>query len=283
LQDFLISGSVIQPKDECDIEVRAVNDFGMSTKIIHISAKKVAPEISDFSSNIHKRLDYTPVTLSWKTIHCKEVRIDKIDTVLSANGNYEVNPTEKTKYILTAVGFFDQQTLSEIEIDVVAPSIIDFRYEINIERGIDNVDLFWKTEDAIEVKISPRIGNVDLSGNAYIGINERTDFTITAKGSFNEINKTIQAQPFPIPIIKGIFVPTPIINIASSITLDKLQIPQSLLNSKVPNFNLSIKFDTIEPNYTDLDYRLKKMKELPEKVPLLNSLFNKIFNPSDKN
>ena len=283
LQDLFSNNYLLKPKDECDIEIRAKNDFGETIKTIHIQANKVDPQIYKFSSNTYKRIDHAPVTLSWSTNNCKEVRIDKIGTVLPASGDCNVNPHEKTKYILTAVGFFDQQTLSEVEIDVVAPSIIDFRYEINIERGIDNVDLFWKTEDAIEVKISPRVGNVELSGNAYIGINERTDFTITAKGSFNEINKTIQAQPFPIPIIKGIFVPTPIINITSSITLDKLQIPQSLLNSKSPDFNLSIKFDTIEPNYTDLDYHLKKMNELPQKVPLLNSLFNKIFKPSDKN
>lgn len=283
LQDLFSNNNLIQPKDERNIEIRAVNDFGSTTKIIHINANKVDPLINKFSSNLYKRVDHTPVTLKWITSNCKEVYIDKIDILFPKNGEYDVNPQEKTKYILTAVGFFDQQVLSELEIDIETPEIIDFRYEVNIERGIDNVDLIWQVKNATEAEINPFLGKVDTSGKSHVRINEKQEFRLTVKGIFAETSKIIEAQPFPIPIIKTLFIPTPQFNLTTKIPHDLLVVPEVLLKSFSDNFSNNITFNDAEiPFHVFQENLIIKLPEARQEdsnriFKLFNNLFYKIF------
>jgi serine/threonine protein kinase len=263
--------------DECEVEIKFINDFGETKDSISIKANRIAPSVKKFESSIKKRIDLTPVRLFWETENTKRVTITQLLEELSPNGEIEVNPLEKTTFILTAFGNFDQEITSTLEIDVELAKINLFKYEINIERGIDNVDLFWETENTQEVEISPRIGKVELNGETFIGIVDKTEFTITAKGYFNEVQKTIEAQPFPIPIIKGIFVPTPIVNLENSVPSHLLEIPQSLTNLSNLNLNTSIDFNSVVPNYIDLDTKLPGLSELTNLVPDTSNLFNRIF------
>lgn len=272
-----LTSKLVELDDECEVELLLVNDFGETRNSISISANRIAPVIKTFESSISKRTDLTPVKLVWETKDVKRVLISQVLEELQPNGEVEVNPLEKTTFTLTAFGNFDQEVTSTLEIDVQSAQINLFKYEINIERGIDNVDLFWETENALEVEISPRIGKVDLKGDTFIGIVDRTEFTLTAKGYFNEVTKTIEAQPFPIPIIKGIFIPTPVVNLENTVPGHLLEIPTSLTNLSNLNLNTSIEFDTVMPNFTDLDAKLKPLYDASEVVPKADNLFNRIF------
>ena len=272
-------------KDSSNIELKVSNEFGEATKVIAIKANKIEPTIRFFKSDILERIDLTPVTLSWDTSNAKKVRIFEINNELGITGNIEIDPRENKKIVLTAIGNFDEEVNAEIEITVCSPEIVKFKYEINIEKGIDNIDLFWETENAIEVNISPRIGKVNLKGNTDIGIIEKTDFTITAKGFFNEVSKTIETQPFPIPIIKGIFIPTPILNIEMVIPETNLLIPHIFNNNLNISFNNSISFNDAIPSFTELDSQIDKIKQIENNeinslspTNLFNKLFNKIIN-----
>lgn len=272
--------------DTTNVELKVTNEFGESTKIIAIQANKIEPKIRFFKSNILRRIDLTPVILSWDTNDAKRVRISDINDDLETSGTHEIDPRENKKIILTAIGNFDEEVNAEIDITVCSPEIVKFKYEINIEKGIDNIDLFWETENATEVRISPRIGEVNLNGNTDIGIIEKTDFTITAKGFFNEVSKTIETQPFPIPIIKGIFIPTPILNIEMVIPEANLQVPDILNNNFNLSFNNSISFNDAIPSFTELDNQIKEIKPIENKE--INSisptdLFNNLFKKITKN
>lgn len=272
-----LTNKVVELDDECKVELLLINDFGETRKSITIKANRIAPIIKKFESSISKRTDLTPVKLVWETKDVKRVVISQVIEELLPIGEVEVNPLEKTTYTLKAFGNFDQEVASILEIDVQSAEINLFKYEINIERGIDNVDLFWETENSLEVEISPRVGKVDLNGETYIGIVDRTEFTLTAKGYFNEVSKTIEAQPFPIPIIKGIFVSTPIVNIENTVPEHLLDIPTSLTNLTNLNLNTSIEFNTITPNFTELDSKLKPLYDLSIVLPKYDKLFNRIF------
>lgn len=270
--------------DTTNVELKVSNEFGESTQIIAIQANKIEPKIRFFKSNILERIDLSPVILSWDTDNAKKVRISDINNDLKAFGTYGIDPRENKKVILTAIGNFDQVINAEIEITVCSPKIVKFKYEINIEKGIDNIDLFWQTENAIEVSISPRIGNVSLDGQTEIGILEKTDFTITAKGYFNEVSKTIETQPFPIPIIKGILVPTPILNIEMAIPESNLQLPLILNNNLNISYNNSIEFNNVIPDFIPLEKQMNKFdkidtKEINSNSPtsFFNNIFQKIF------
>lgn len=273
-------------KDSSNVELKVSNEFGESTKVIAIQANKIEPTIRFFKSDIFERIDLTPVILSWVTINAKKVRISEVNDDLGTSGNLEIDPRENKKFILTAIGNFDEEVNAEIEITVCSPKIIEFKYQINIEKGIDNIDLYWQTENATEVSISPRIGNINLKGQTEIGILEKTDFTITAKGFFNEVSKTIETQPFPIPIIKGIFIPTPILNIEMVIPESNLQIPDILNNNLNISFNNSISFNDAIPSFTELDNQIKEIKPIENKEInslLPTNLFNNLFKKITKN
>ncbi len=278
LCDFLLNNKDIELQDTTEVKLTLVNDFGEISEIIKIEAKKVDPIIIQFNSSILKRIDLSPVVLNWITKDVKRVRITTINEDLEPNSNTEVDPKEKTKYILTAFGNFDQEIEKSIEIDVESVEVLHFNYEVNIEKGIDNIEIIWETKNAVNVEISPRVGSVELSGKTSIGIPDRTEFTILAKGYFTETSKTIEAKPFPIPIIKGLFVPTPILNLENHIPEALLQTPNVLQNIPTISINNSIEFNTVIPQYTELDKKLKSIYDNELGIPETRSLIDKIFN-----
>jgi hypothetical protein len=278
LCDFLQKEKSILLNDSTEIRLTFVNDFGESSEVIQIEAIKVDPKIIYFNSSISQRIDLTPVVLSWETKDVTRVRINSISEDLQPNGDTQVEPKEKTTYLLTAFGNFDQTVEKTITVDVESVEILKFNYEINIEKGIDNVDVLWETKNAIEVEIYPRIGIVDLSGQTSVGIPDRTEFILTAKGYFNEKTETIEAKPFPIPIIKGLFIPTPILNLEYHVPQEFLQSPSVFQNIPVISINNSIDFNNVIPQYTELDKKLKTIYDNELGIPETRSIIDKIFN-----
>jgi hypothetical protein len=278
LCDVLQKEKKITLIDSTEVKLTLVNDFGEITEIIKIDAIKVDPKIIDFKSSISQRTDLTPVVLSWETKDVTRVRINSISEDLQPNGDIQVDPKEKTTYLLTAFGNFDQTVEKTVTVDVESVEILKFNYEINIEKGIDNVDVLWETKNAIEVEISPRIGIVDLSGQTSVGIPDRTEFILTAKGYFNEKTETIEAKPFPIPIIKGLFIPTPILNLEYHVPQEFLQTPSVLQNIPAISINNSIDFNTLIPQYSELDKKLKTIYDNELGIPEPRGIIDKIFN-----
>lgn len=245
IQDPLRDFNDLEIPDTTVVTLKVENDFGIVTSELLVSARKVEPKIISFNTNIQKRGDLSPVILSWTTEECKHVTIDFVSGQLPSIGSIEIDPIQKTVIRLIAVGFFGQEVSAELVVDVEEACVNTFNYEINIEKGIDNIDLFWQTTNANEIEISPNIGKVSPSGSISVGISEKTVFTIVARGYFNIVEKTIEAQPFPIPIIKGIFVPTPTLILNSNIPSELLKVPDSLnipvniqMDNKI-NFQLS--------------------------------------------
>lgn len=271
--------------DATNVVLKVANEFGECTKELFIQANKIEPTILFFNSDIIERIELTPVTLSWNTNNTKKVRLSEVNDDLLPSGNFEIDPRENKKITLTAIGNFNEEVNAEIEIKVCTPKIVEFRYEINIEKGIDNIDLFWKTENANQVMISPRIGKVALSDQTEIGIVEKTDFTLTANGYFNKVTKTIETQPFPIPIIKGILIPTPILNIEMAIPESNLQIPLILNNNLKINFNNSISFNDVIPAFTLIEKHINNIDTIESNkinnsspTTYFNTLFKRLTN-----
>lgn len=271
----------ISIEDEQNVTIQLVNDYGISEAKLEIRAVKTEPIILQFESNIYLRTDLSPVLLKWETRDCKEVQI--ANEVLAPLGKLEINPNERSIYKLVAKGFFDQEVSSEITIDVEQVKINLFKYEINIEKGIDNIDVFWETEYAEDVEITPYLGKVELNGSTSIGIIDKTEFTLKAKGYFNEVEKTIKAQPFPIPIIKGLFIPTPIVQIETVISSDLLKVPDILNSPLNMSFNNSINFNNFTPSFVeinkneDLKIEAQQNEEGPKKtLTYFNNLFNQV-------
>jgi serine/threonine protein kinase len=280
LQDVFSNDTKIFLLDETELILKVESDFGAVIEKKTVRANKIDPIVHSFTSDVQQRIDLTPVELSWNISHCKVARLNKSDKDLIPIGKVAVSPEEKTRYILTAIGFFDQTVTADVEVDVITPEINEFWFEVNIEKGINNIDLFWTTSNAIEASIEPFVGNVATSGTTSVGINDKTEFTLTAKGSFSRVIKKIEAQPFPIPIIKGIFIPTPQFNLDVNVPHRLLEVPSILNKNFSVNFSNDIVFKPVIIPFEQFNEKLlaKSLSELKEPPEVGHSFFNNLFN-----
>jgi len=239
-------------QDSSKIVLKTINDFEVVEDFIEIKAIKTEPKISLFEASTLLRNTKSPVILSWLVNSAKEILISGLTDSFSNQGNIDVDPVSKTTYTLTAIGFFDEKITKELTIDVIAPVIKAFTWEINLNEGIDNVDLFWETAEAQSVEITPNVTEVSLSGLAHVPINKETVFKLIAEGLFSSIEKEITAHPFPVPIVKQIFADAPKIEINTNIDFSESNLPQELFSANNIQFSNNVHFNNLEINSTEL-------------------------------
>jgi len=257
-------------QDSSKIVLRAVNDFKSVEEFILIEANKINPEILNFEASTQLRNTKFPVELSWLVKSAKEVSISGLSDSFSLEGNTDVEPVSKTTYTLTAIGFFDEKITKELTIDVVAPIIKAFTWEINLNEGIDNIDLLWETAEAQSVEIIPNVTEKSPSGLAHVPINKETVFKLIARGLFSSVEKEITAHPFPVPIVKQIFAEAPKIEINTNIDFSESNLPKELFSADNIKFSNNVHFNNLEINSTEL----KSSLDFP-KFENENALINK--------
>jgi len=257
-------------KDSSKIVLKTINDFEIIEDFIEIKAIKTEPKISLFEASTELRNTKSPVTLSWLVNSAKEVLISGITDSFSNKGSINVEPVLKTTYTLTAIGFFDEKITKILTIDVIAPIIKAFTWEINLNEGIDNIDLLWETTEAQSVEIIPNVTESSPNGLAHVPINKETVFILIAKGLFSTVEKEITAHPFPVPIVKQIFAVAPKIEINTNIDFSQSNLPKELFSDKNIQFSNNVHFNNLEINSTELIYSLEFPKFKNE-----NALINK--------
>lgn len=264
------------------IQFTAENDFGSPVREIVIDARRIDPKIVAFSSNIQKRVDLSEVILTWESVDSERVVLTGVLGNQAQNGTVTVDPRARTIYKLTAYGNFDQEISSEIEVTVSAPEVLYFTYAINIEKGIDNIDLTWKVADATNVIIEPRVGNVGVEGSTSIGIFETTEFEIHAAGLFGETRKKILTKPFPMPIIRELLVPMPLIKLEYEFDARTLEIPAALLTEREIKFNSSINFRSQQDQFHTTVPEFVQLIQIRSTRPRPSGWFNQIFERINK-
>ena len=248
-------------EDDAKIVLKAVNDFQIIEDFIEIKALKVKPNILEFKASNILRDSVSPIELSWNVANATDVSLTGVLESLPIISNKDVEPITKTTYTLTANGYFEEKTSMDLIVDVLAPTINSFTWEVNLNEGIDNIDLKWETENAESVSVTPKVEDTNPSGLAHVPINSKTTFKLVAKGLFNEIEKEITAHPFPVPIVKQIFAEAPKIEINTNIDFN---LQDNIQFSNNVSFN-NLKIDSSE---------LKKSLEFP-KFENENALINK--------
>ena len=269
--------------DNSIVPLDLVNDFGNSHAKIEIVANKTEPKILKFSSNKFIRDSLDPLTLEWDVENASNIEIVDVNSNLPNNSTINVEPESKTNYRLIAYGNFDQKVESTIEITVIIPEIISFNYEINIEKGIDNVDLHWASKNGISAEIIPMVGSVEPNGSVSKSISEKTTFTLVIKGYFSESSLSIDAKPFPIPIINSLFIPTPDFNLETNFFNSDLGIKEAFVILDPINIDTSINYSNISPNFIALDEKLSHVISEKPKTNYFDSLFHWVSKKQDDN
>ena len=265
----------IKMEDAGEITIELKNDFGVAINSISIEAIKVPPQIISFSPTKFNRDTLDPILLQWETTNTTHVTISSISDDLDSSGEHEVEPIKRTVYELIGHGFFGEQTKSKIEISIIEPEINLFKSIINLDEGIDNVDLTWSTKNAEEVSISPLIGVVNNYGLRHIAIQSPTLFTLKAKGLFSEAVRQLEAHPFPLPTISHLFVESPPIKINADIQIHQKMIDNSFQKINNISFSNPINFSGISVDFHELSPDIIKPEKIHESAKIVS--FSKLF------
>ena len=91
----------------------------------------------------------------------------------------------------------------------------------------------------------------------HVNIYEETNFKLVAKGIFIDKVQEIVTHPFPVPIIKQIFVELPKFEDSVNINLDELKIPRELIEPNKIEFNANLNLPSQLLNSNLLDKGLE--------------------------
>lgn len=263
--------------DESVVQLSLHNEFGTATADIQVTAIKEDPVIDFFVASEDLIKEPTDITLRWNVQKADYVKISSISKQFPTQGETTISPKQPTTITLTAFGAFDQEVQTSLEIKTVLPEIEFLRYEVNLEHGLENVDVSWKVSNATHVEISP-IGPVKTEGLHHLSLLKPTELNLHAKGHFGSVKKSLIAHPFPIPIIETLLTPTPPIEVNLEIPIQAIKIPNNVIDS--------LRFSKLDLSAaTQLPSSLQMQPEisLPETAPppefeISNELLERVKN-----
>ncbi|MEH1009201.1 hypothetical protein VDP25_15790 [Winogradskyella sp. ECml5-4] len=275
------TAEVICKTKENDFEIVAYNLIGNKSESIHINGLQREPLLKSFKVDKSIRNTIEPLLLSWETENVKKVTISSVEGEFSGNSEINIQPEAEQTYKISAYGYFDELIEQELTVDVIKPRIKRFDWEINLNEGINNIDLIWDTENTKEVHMTPKVGVQDSSGLIHVPIREETIFKISAIGLFSTITEEVKAHPFPAPVIKQLFVEIPKMNLSAKIesvslkSFKSLEIPLKNLNAGIPSLQtLELpKFETKNSLIDSFD-----AIEQPSKDFAIHTIFKRIKN-----
>ncbi|REG85317.1 protein kinase family protein [Algoriphagus antarcticus] len=270
--------------EEKDIEVKFHNFYISSTQSIFIRANRRFPKVEFFKSDVSVRKDESPVLLVWSVKDAYKININGVKGLDPSSGEFAVKPIIPTAFKLQCEGGFGEISEAEVFIDLIRPTIKEFSYEVNLDYGLDNIDLKWKTTNAVSIEITPAIGKVNQEGIEHIPIKDETSFTLIVKGLFFTQSKIVKAKPFPLPIVKQLMVEFPKIELNATINLTPLKVPDPLYKYAQIKFQNTVDSLPSEIKYFDgqinFNLRVPDLKcnyeepslELPTKLTYRNLL-----------
>lgn len=223
-----------------------------------VRANKVDPVIHLFNADRSLRENLDPITLKWQVDHAVAIEIRDVKSNLESQGELEVEPNGWIKYTLVAKGAFDQMAEKAVVVDVVHPKMLSFSSKVNLEKGYRNVDIRWEAEFAESVSIEGIGEKLKPKGIGHIDVIEPFRLKAVVRGFFGqEVEESILVEPFPQPVIKSLFVPTP--DMSSTWSLNIPDFNKSLRAtefelSNLPELNLkSFEFGSFELDFSDFE------------------------------
>jgi len=122
-------------------------------------------------------------TLSWRVTNATTLNISGIGAV-QAVGTSSVAPTVTTTYSLSAsnANSSDNATVTVVVNGTTTKVVYCYASPATIIAG-ESSTLYWQTNNATSVSVTPGIGNVGLNGNVAVTPTSTTNYTITASGA----------------------------------------------------------------------------------------------------
>ena len=183
--------------DEYDLYVLAKSLFeaiekGVNIEIVIISTNN---KKSMKLVNLCKRLIDLDAIIYWKvdkSLFVKEDYFAIFDKNYLISSRKQADFQDPEKLLRLKNDFFNGLAISSKKLKLMAGEIdIDFNSDKSIVYVNEEIDLFWNTQNAHEVRITPNIGEVDVKGQYQTVIKESTKFVLEAKNKDHFSKKSI--------------------------------------------------------------------------------------------
>jgi hypothetical protein len=163
------------------------NYGGQSSASVYITTlASTGPTIVSFTASPNSITAGQAATLSWSTLNATSVSISSIGSV-PVNGTDPVSPTVTTTYTLTATNANGSVSATTTVVVNTPQTALTACYASpsNIIAG-ESATLYYTSQNATAVSISPGVGSVGLSGTSVVSPTTSTTYTVTATGAGNQ-------------------------------------------------------------------------------------------------
>jgi hypothetical protein len=224
------------------------------------------PEILQFSVDKPFFVDETPVTASWSVINATSVKLN--DEPVALTGSKVFYSNDLLALSLTAsneAGELEPEIII-VDIDRRSPIIHSFRIDTSFAIKGSPIQLSWQVEGARKIEIDNGIGEVTNTDHKIVTLDSNGIFTLAAWNYFGIKSEAKAIVPiFPTPIIEGIFIPKPHLNI-NTVAMDQ------------PTFNLQVDYhNSCDINFNNLELGFHDIVLNTPEFDRLDDLGNKYF------
>jgi hypothetical protein len=163
------------------------NFGGQGTATTYVTtASSQGPTIASFVANPTQITSGQSSVLSWTTTGATSVSISGIGAV-ALTGTSTVSPTTTTTYTLTATNANGSVNATATVVVNTPQTSLTACYATpsNIMAG-ESATLYYTSQNATAVSISPGVGAVGLSGTTVVSPTTSTTYTVTATGTNNQ-------------------------------------------------------------------------------------------------
>lgn len=202
------SGSItIRPEQTSSYTLTAFSAKGESvTSEIRVEVYKQGPEIKQFVVDQTNLEVGQQSVLRWDVTNCASVQLlggvaGRLNKTVGCSGSIIIKPEVNADFSLTALGLQGETLSRTISVKVSPAPTIEFFYSDRspIKQG-ESVNLYWKVENASNVKLSygEIISDVPLAASTQVTLGRTTIFTLKVtglSGRIVEVPLTVDVQP----------------------------------------------------------------------------------------
>jgi hypothetical protein len=151
------------------------------------TAASTGPVIANFAANPTTITLGQASTLSWTVTGATSVTISGGVGAVANSGTASVSPTTTTTYVLTATNANGSvNATATVVVNTPSTSLTAcYASPSNIMAG-ESATLFYTSQNATAVTISPSVGSQGLSGSVVVSPTTSTTYTVTATGTNNQ-------------------------------------------------------------------------------------------------
>lgn len=282
----------VKPQTSTTYKIVFRGYYGEITEQIHVKVFP-APKFKILKSEEPKIKKGKSTNLIWEIENAMDIKlsgVEKNPIQVSKTEKQLITPQKTSSYkfevtALDGVSKFEKFVTVEV---FEEGKIKFFKTDKQYAFPTIPVNLSWKVENALEVEIEG-VGKFQLSGQVAVYPQVDTTYKLKVTDNFGVITETVQVKMLPLPVIKEVLIPTPIVKTQSIINIS---LPAFSSNSstfqKVTGLKKTIIIHDVntenlaQVKAVELEYDIKKFSFLERAKRVISIIKKEFINKKNK-